>query len=64
MWAELPQVFVFRLYDELDFKCATPFTDPEILRSSLAAGVILRKKSLRLTDVERLLIEPIEPQLP
>jgi ATP-dependent helicase HrpA len=41
-----------RLYDELDFNGRPPFTDPEILRSSLA-GVILRMKSLKLTDVER-----------
>ncbi|MEY4725804.1 MAG: hypothetical protein RLZ36_431 [Pseudomonadota bacterium] len=41
-----------RLYDEVDFKGRTPFTDPEILRSSLA-GVILRMKSLHLGDVER-----------
>lgn len=40
-----------RLYDEQDFNARPPFTDPEILRSSLA-GVILRMKSLRLTDVE------------
>ncbi len=40
-----------RLYDEPDFNARPPFTDPEILRSSLA-GVILRMKSLRLTDVE------------
>ncbi|MBS1159139.1 MAG: hrpA [Proteobacteria bacterium] len=40
-----------RLYDELDFNARPAFTDPEILRSSLA-GVILRMKSLRLTDVE------------
>jgi ATP-dependent helicase HrpA len=40
-----------RLYDEADFNARPPFTDPEILRSSLA-GVILRMKSLRLTDVE------------
>ncbi|MDP3537153.1 MAG: ATP-dependent RNA helicase HrpA [Azonexus sp.] len=40
-----------RLYDELDFNARQPFTDPEILRSSLA-GVILRMKSLKLTDVE------------
>lgn len=41
-----------RLYDEQDFNSRPPFTDPEILRSSLA-GVILRMKALRLTDVER-----------
>ncbi len=40
-----------RLYDEADFNARSPFTDPEILRSSLA-GVILRMKSLKLTDVE------------
>ena len=39
-----------RLYDEADFSSRTPFTDPEILRSSLA-GVILRMKSLGLGDV-------------
>ncbi|MEG1202476.1 MAG: ATP-dependent RNA helicase HrpA, partial [Comamonas sp.] len=39
-----------RLYDEADFTSRTPFTDPEILRSSLA-GVILRMKSLGLGDV-------------
>ncbi|WP_211371170.1 ATP-dependent RNA helicase HrpA [Dechloromonas hortensis] len=47
-----------RLYDELDFNARAPFTDPEILRSSLA-GVILRMKSLKLTDVESFpFIEP------
>ncbi|WP_223879419.1 ATP-dependent RNA helicase HrpA [Dechloromonas sp. CZR5] len=47
-----------RLYDEADFNARAPFTDPEILRSSLA-GVILRMKSLRLTDVETFpFIEP------
>ena len=40
-----------RLYDENDFKQRAPFTDPEILRSSLAA-VILRMKALRLNEVE------------
>jgi len=40
-----------RLYDEADFAARTPYTDPEILRSSLA-GVILRMKSLRLGSVE------------
>ncbi|UYG51850.1 ATP-dependent RNA helicase HrpA [Comamonas endophytica] len=39
-----------RLYDEADFVARPPFTDPEILRSSLA-GVILRMKSLGLGDV-------------
>ncbi len=41
-----------RLYDEKDFEGRPRFTDPEILRSSLA-GVILRMKSLRLGDVSR-----------
>jgi ATP-dependent helicase HrpA len=40
-----------RLYDEQDFIQRPKFTEPEILRSSLAA-VILRMKALRLTDVE------------
>ena len=40
-----------RLYDEQDYALRQKFTDPEILRSSLAS-VILRMKSLRLTDVE------------
>ncbi|MBK9361844.1 MAG: ATP-dependent RNA helicase HrpA [Rubrivivax sp.] len=40
-----------RLYDEAGFAGRPRFTDPEILRSSLA-GVILRMKSLRLGQVE------------
>jgi ATP-dependent helicase HrpA len=40
-----------RLYDEKDFVGRAKFTDPEILRSSLA-GVILRMKSLHLGVVE------------
>ena len=40
-----------RLYDEKDFESRPKFTDPEILRSSLA-GVILRMKSLHLGIVE------------
>ncbi|HEX4916291.1 MAG TPA: ATP-dependent RNA helicase HrpA, partial [Limnobacter sp.] len=40
-----------RLYSEQDFQARSDFTDPEILRSSLAA-VILRMKSLHLTEVE------------
>jgi ATP-dependent helicase HrpA len=40
-----------RLYDEKDFAGRPRFTDPEILRSSLA-GVILRMKSLGLGAVE------------
>ena len=41
-----------RLYDEADLAKRPRFTDPEILRSSLAA-VILRMKALRLADVEQ-----------
>nr|WP_316644599.1 ATP-dependent RNA helicase HrpA [uncultured Roseateles sp.] len=40
-----------RLYDEKDFNERPRFTDPEILRSSLA-GVILRMKALHLGQVE------------
>jgi ATP-dependent helicase HrpA len=40
-----------RLYDEVGFNGRPRFTDPEILRSSLA-GVILRMKALRLGVVE------------
>jgi ATP-dependent helicase HrpA len=39
-----------RLYSEEDFDKRPPFTDPELLRSSLAS-VILRAKSLRLGEV-------------
>lgn len=41
-----------RLYDEADYKRRREFTEPEVLRSSLA-GVILRMKSLRLDDVDQ-----------
>ncbi|NTV10501.1 MAG: ATP-dependent RNA helicase HrpA, partial [Zoogloea sp.] len=51
-----------RLYDEPDFLSRPAFTDPEILRSSLA-GVILRMKALKLTDVETFpFIEPPQPR--
>ncbi|RTZ44429.1 ATP-dependent RNA helicase HrpA [Candidimonas sp. SYP-B2681] len=40
-----------RLYDETDFKARAAFTDPEVLRSSLAS-VILRMKALKLDDIE------------
>ncbi len=47
-----------RLYEESDFQTRAPFTDPEILRSSLAA-VILRMKALRLPAIESFpFIEP------
>jgi len=40
-----------RLYSEDDFNKRAAFTDPEVLRSSLAS-VILRMKALRLNDIE------------
>jgi ATP-dependent helicase HrpA len=40
-----------RLYDEDDYNARPQYTDPEILRSSLA-HVILRMKALRIGDVE------------
>lgn len=40
-----------RLYDEQDFLSRPDFTDPEILRSSLA-NVILRMKALGLSQIE------------
>ncbi|MFM9971173.1 MAG: ATP-dependent RNA helicase HrpA [Burkholderiales bacterium] len=40
-----------RLYDEEGFNRRSDFTDPEVLRSSLAA-VILRMKSLGLAEIE------------
>ncbi len=40
-----------RLYDEADFARRPAFTDPEVLRSSLAS-VILRMKALKLADIE------------
>ena len=47
-----------RLYDEQDYLQRPKFTEPEILRSSLAS-VILRMKSLRLGNVEQFpFIEP------
>jgi ATP-dependent helicase HrpA len=41
-----------RLYSEPEFQQRSEFTDPEVLRSSLAS-VILRMKALRLGDVEK-----------
>jgi ATP-dependent helicase HrpA len=40
-----------RLYDEADFNARPKFTDPEILRSSLAA-VILRMRALKLPKIQ------------
>ncbi len=42
----------YRLYDEADFASRAAFTDPELLRSSLA-NVILRMLALQLGDVDR-----------
>ncbi len=42
----------YRLYDEVDFAGRPAFTDPELLRSSLA-NVILRMLALQLGDVEQ-----------
>ncbi|MDI3262094.1 MAG: ATP-dependent RNA helicase HrpA [Fulvimonas sp.] len=41
----------YRLYDEADFSARPRFTDPELLRSSLA-NVILRMLALKLGEVE------------
>ena len=41
----------YRLYDEADFESRARYTDPELLRSSLA-NVILRMLSLKLGEVE------------
>lgn len=51
-----------RLYGEKEFNERPKFTDPEILRSSLA-GVILRMKALHLGEVERFpFLEPPRPK--
>ena len=51
-----------RLYDEAEFEARAAFTDPEILRSSLAA-VILRMKTLDLGEIEDFpFIEPPQPR--
>jgi ATP-dependent helicase HrpA len=51
-----------RLYSEEDFARRPAFTDPELLRSSLAA-VILRAKSLGLGDVEAFpFVDPPNPR--
>jgi ATP-dependent RNA helicase HrpA len=51
-----------RLYSEEDFARRPAFTDPELLRSSLAA-VILRAKSLGLGDVEAFpFVDPPSPR--
>lgn len=51
-----------RLYDETDHDARDEFTDPEILRSSLAA-VILQMRALKLGAVESFpFIDPPEPR--
>ncbi len=52
-----------RLYSEEDYRARPPYSEPEILRSSLAA-VILRMKALGLTDVERFpFLDPPAPRM-
>lgn len=52
-----------RLYSELDYQGRAEFTDPEILRSSLAA-VILRMQSLKIGDVENFpFLQPPSPRM-
>ena len=52
-----------RLYDQDDFAGRDEFTDPEILRTSLAS-VILRMKSLKIGDVEDFpFLEPPPPRM-
>jgi ATP-dependent RNA helicase HrpA len=52
-----------RLYSEDDFQARPAYTEPEILRSSLA-GVILRMKALGLGDVERFpFLDPPAPRM-
>jgi ATP-dependent helicase HrpA len=51
-----------RLYDEEDFARRPAYSDPEILRSSLAS-VILRMKALGLADVEQFpFVDPPAPR--
>ena len=52
-----------RLYSEEDFRQREPYTDPEILRSSLA-GVILTMLDLHLGDIARFpFLEPPSPNM-
>jgi ATP-dependent helicase HrpA len=52
----------YRLYDEADFARRPRYTDPELLRSSLA-GVILRLLSLKLGAIEDFpFLDPPEPR--
>jgi ATP-dependent helicase HrpA len=52
-----------RLYSEEDYRARPEYSEPEILRSSLAS-VILRMKALGLTDVERFpFLDPPQPRM-
>jgi len=52
-----------RLYSAADFAARAPFTDPEIIRTNLAA-VILQMASLRLGNVEDFpFLDPPDPRL-
>jgi ATP-dependent helicase HrpA len=52
-----------RLYSEEDYRSRAEYSEPEILRSSLAS-VILRMKALGLTDVERFaFLDPPQPRM-
>lgn len=52
----------YRLYEEADFQTRPAFTDPEILRASLA-GVILRMLALRLGDIDAFpFLDPPQPR--
>ncbi len=52
-----------RLYTEEDYKSRPLFTEPEILRTNLAA-VILQMKALRLGAIEQFpFVEPPEPRM-
>jgi ATP-dependent helicase HrpA len=52
-----------RLYSEEDYQARPEYSEPEILRSSLAS-VILRMKALGLTDVERFpFLDPPQPRM-
>jgi ATP-dependent helicase HrpA len=52
-----------RLYSEEDYRARPEYSEPEILRSSLAA-VILRMKALGLADIERFpFLDPPAPRM-
>ncbi|UJP04702.1 MAG: ATP-dependent RNA helicase HrpA [Nitrosomonas sp.] len=52
-----------RLYSEADYQARAEFTDPEILRSSLAS-VILRMQALKIGDVEYFpFLDPPAPRM-